>query len=112
MTVHVLRRLALSLMLAAPVLVSAQRPAAPAAVVTPGDMVDRIFGAREFSSRPAPQPEWFDGGASYLLVEPADGGTGQMNVVRYDSATGAKRDVLITAAQLRPPDATATIDIA
>ena len=28
-----------------------------------------------------------------------------MNVVRYDSATGARRDVLITAAQLTPPGA-------
>src|SRR5262245_17124614 len=103
MTSHVLRRLALALILAAPVLLSAQQPAPPAAVATPGDMIDRIFGAREFSPRATPQPEWFDGGASYLLVEPAGSGAGQMNVVRYDSATGAKRDVLITPAQLTPP---------
>src|SRR5262249_18593706 len=73
--------------------------------------IDRIFGAREFSPRATPQPEWFDGGASYLLVEPAASGAGEMNVVRYDSATGAKRDVLITPAQLTPPGASAPLDI-
>ena len=110
MTSPVLRRIALSMILAAPVLVSAQQTPPPAAVATPGDMIDRIFAAREFSPRPTPQPEWFDSGASYLLVEPV-GAAGQMNVVRYDSATGAKRDVLISAAQLTPPGATAPLDI-
>src|SRR4029078_3889801 len=37
--------------------------------------------------------------ASYLLVEPTSSGS---NVVRYDSATGATRDVVISAAQLTP----------
>jgi dipeptidyl-peptidase 4 len=74
-------------------------------------MVDRIFKLREFSPRPALQPQWFDGGASYLLIEPEAGGSGLMNVVRYDSATGAKRDVLIAPAQLTPPSAATPIDI-
>src|SRR5436190_17523892 len=107
MTSHVLRRLAQALVLVAPVLLSAQQPAPPAAVAPVGDMIDRIFAAREFSARPAPQPQWFDGGASYLLVEPD--GAGHMNVVRYDSATGAKRDVLIAPAQLMPPGAAAPL---
>jgi dipeptidyl-peptidase-4 len=106
-----LRRLVLALILAAPVFVTAQQPAPPVSVATPGDMIDRIFAAREFSPQATPQPEWFDGGASYLLVEPAGSGAGQMNVVRYDSATGAKRDVLITPAQLTPPGAAAPLDI-
>jgi dipeptidyl-peptidase-4 len=109
MTSHVFRRLGLSLILAAPILVSAQQPAPPAAPAASGDMIDRIFAAREFSPRPGPQPDWFDGGASYLLVEPA--GPGQMNVVRYDTATGAKRDVLLTPAQLTPKGAKAPLDI-
>ena len=107
MTSHIFRRLVPAIVLAVPVLVSAQQPAPPAAA--PGDMIDRIFAAREFSARPAPQPQWFDGGASYLLVEAE--GAGRMNVVRYDSATGAKRDVLITTAQLTPAGATAPLDI-
>jgi dipeptidyl-peptidase 4 len=109
MTSHVVRRLAQAFVLAAPVLVFAQQSAPPPAVAPAGDMIDRIFAAREFSARPAPQPAWFDGGASYLLVEPD--GAGHINVVRYDSATGAKRDVLITASQLMPPGATAPLDI-
>jgi len=111
MTSHVLRRLALTSILAAPVFVAAQQPAPPASVATQADMIDRIFGAREFSPRPAPELQWFDNGASYLLVEPADGSAGRMNVVRYDSATGAKRDVLITPAQLTPPGATTPLGI-
>lgn len=106
-----LRPVALSLLLVAPVLLSArQAPTAPPAVATPPDLIDRIFRTGEFSPRPAPQPQWFDGGASYLLIEPAAGGSG-MNVVRYDSATGLRRDVLITAAQLTPRGAATSLDI-
>lgn len=111
MTPNVCRRLILSLVVAAPVFVSAQQTARPAAVAASGDMIDRIFGHREFSPRPGPQPQWFDGGASYLLVEPVTAGSDQVNVVRYDSATGKKRDVLITPAQLTPAGATAPLEI-
>jgi len=76
MTPHILRRLALSLLVVVPVLVSAQQtPTAPAAAP---DMIDRIFTTHEFSPRPSLAPEWFDGGASYLLVEPVAGGSGQV----------------------------------
>jgi dipeptidyl-peptidase 4 len=109
MTSPVLRRLALSLLLLMPAFASGQAPTAPPA--TAPDMVDRIFKLREFSPRPALQPQWFDGGASYLLIEPAAGGSAQGSVVRYDSATGAKRDVLITPAQLTPRSAATPLDI-
>jgi len=111
MTPNVVRRLLLSLVVAGPVLVSAQQVASPPAVASSGDMIDRIFSRREFSPRPAPQPQWFDGGASYLLVEPVTPDSSRMNVVRYDSATGARRDVLITPVQLTPPGATEPLDI-
>ena len=107
---NVFRRLILSLVVAAPVFVSAQQTAAPPAGAASGDMIDRIFGRRDFSARPAPQPQWFDGGASYLLVEPVTAGSDQVNVVRYDSATGKRRDVLITSAQLTPRGAAAPLD--
>src|SRR5262245_5008728 len=112
MTSHALRGLALTLLLVAPALVSAQQTApAPQAAARPGDMIDRIFAAREFAPRSLPQPQWFEEGASYLLVEPVAAGSEQVNVVRYDSATGKKRDVLITPAQLTPKGATAALDI-
>jgi dipeptidyl-peptidase 4 len=111
MTSNLFRRFVLSCIVASPVFVFAQQPTTPPAVAASGDMIDRIFGQREFSPRPAPQPQWFDGGASYLLVEPEAPGSAQVHVVRYDSATGARRDVLITVAQLTPPGAGAPLDI-
>ena len=112
MTSHALRRCALTLFLVAPALVSAQQTAtAPPAAARPGDMIDRIFATREFTPRSLPQPQWFDGGASYLLVEPVAAGSERMNVVRYDSATGKKRDVLITPAELTPKGAAAPLEI-
>ena len=110
MPTSIYRRLILSVVIASPVLVSAQQTVRPPAVTASGDMIDRIFSRREFSPRPVPQAQWFDGGASYLLVEPVTAGSGQVNVVRYDSATGKKRDVLITPAQLTPPGARAPLD--
>ena len=109
MTPSTTRRLAGLCLLLVPVLLSAgQAPAArpPAAAA---DMVDRIFKTREFSPRPGIQPQWFDGGASYLLIE-ADA-AGRTSVVRYDSATGARRDVLITSAELTPARAAAPLDV-
>ncbi len=107
---RVCRRLILSLVIAAPVFVSAQQTVRPPAAAGAADMIDRIFARREFTPRPVPQPQWFDGGASYLLVEPVAAGSSRVNVVRYDSATGKKRDVLITPAQLTPPGAAAPLD--
>ena len=80
-----------------PALLSARQAAQPPAS---GDMIDRIFKTREFTPRPSPPAQWLDAGASYVVVEtdPA----GQKTAVRYDSATGAKREVAITAAQLTP----------
>jgi dipeptidyl-peptidase-4 len=91
-----------ALLLLTPVLLSGRQavpPAAPAA-----DMVDRIFKSREFSAPPAAPLLWLDGGASYALIEPAGDGRGA-NLVKYDSATGAKREVAISAAQLTPKGA-------
>jgi dipeptidyl-peptidase-4 len=107
---HLLRRLAVTLLAAAPVLISAQQISTAPPVAAP-DMIDRIFATREFSPRSLPAPQWFDGGASYLLIEPATPGSDRMNVVRYDSATGARRDVLISATQLTPAGSTTPLEI-
>jgi dipeptidyl-peptidase 4 len=108
---HSLRRLALPLIVLVPVLVSARQAPAVAPPAAPaGDMIDRIFGSKEFEPSPVPRAAWIEGGASYVQVEPAGGGHGH-DVVRYDSATGAKRDVLITAAQLTPSGRTEPLAI-
>jgi dipeptidyl-peptidase-4 len=108
-----IRHLTVALLLASPVILLArQAPAGlPPAPPTTVDMIDRIFQAREFTQRPLPQPEWLEGGASYMLVERAGDGSGGTTVARYDSATGAKREVLITAAQLTPERGRAPLEI-
>src|SRR5689334_8851192 len=79
----------------------AQQPA-PAASAEK-DMITRIFTG-EFSERPAPPPRWFENGQSYITTEPAAGGHGR-DIVKYDTATGKNREVLITAAQMTPEGA-------
>ncbi len=77
---------------------------------TPKDTITRIF-TNEFSERPSPPPRWFEGGESYIAIEPAAGGHGR-DVVKYDTATGKNREVLITAAQLTPEGGKGPLEIA
>src|SRR5262245_25713728 len=103
------RSAAAALLLLTPTLLSG-RQAAPPAATAAGDMVDRIFKTREFSGRPSAPPTWLEGGASYARLEPVAGGAG-VQVVKYDSATAARGEVLISAAQLTPPGASAPIEV-
>src|SRR5262249_45191714 len=50
------------------------------------------------------------GGQSYIETEPSVGGLGS-DVVKYDTATGKNREVLITAAQLTPAGAQEPFEI-
>jgi dipeptidyl-peptidase-4 len=101
MTAHVLRRFAfLSVLMFSAGLIAQQAAPAPD---TQKDTITRIFSG-EFSDRPAPAPRWFDGGQSYITTEPAADGHGR-DLVKYDTATGKKIDVLISAAQLTPAGA-------
>src|SRR5215472_5783144 len=77
---------------------------------TPKDTITRIFTG-EFSERFSPPPRWFEGGQSYITMEPAAGGHGR-DLVKYDTATGKNREVLITAAQLTPEGAKEPLQIA
>src|SRR5438046_528920 len=98
MNQHALRRLALTSLLVLSAASFAQQPTS--APETPKDTITRIFTG-EFSDRPAPPPHWFEDGQSYIAMEPAAAGHGR-DVVKYDTATGKNREVLITAAQLTP----------
>src|SRR5262245_51125650 len=73
------------------------------------DMIARIFSG-EFSARLPAAPNWFDGGQSYLVIDRGDDGKGS-SVVLYDTATGQKRETLITAAQLTPAGAKEPLNI-
>src|SRR5436190_4941681 len=85
---------------------SAQATATATRTTAP-DMIGRIFSG-EFSLRFPRPPDWFGDGQSYLVLEPSARG---VDVVRYDTATGARREVLITAAQLTPAGAAAPLEI-
>src|SRR5688572_8467506 len=100
------RLVVVALSLGAPVLLSARQAPPPAAS---GDMIDRIFKGREFAARPPSPTVWLDGGASYTVVETTP--AGQSAVVKYDSATGAKREVAIRATQLTPAGASRPLEI-
>jgi dipeptidyl-peptidase-4 len=101
------RLLAIALSLAAPLVLSA-RQTATSPPQAGADMVVRIFKTREFAARPVAQVQWLDGGSSYVVAE-GDGAT--TAIVRYDSATGAKRDVLIPPAQLTPAGAKSPLEV-
>src|SRR6185312_5233640 len=88
----------------------AQQPAPAPTPETPKDTITRIFSG-EFSERPSPPPRWFDGGQSYIRTEPVGGGHGR-DLVKYDTATGKNREVLISAAQLTPEGAKEPLQIA
>src|SRR5215216_4450845 len=87
MTTRAIRPAALGLLLLMPLLLSARQAPPPG-----GDMIDRIFKAREFAARPALQPQWIEGGAAYVLIEPSAAAAHGMEVVKYDSATGSRRE--------------------
>lgn len=107
---HSTTRLAAALLLAVPILLRAQQAPREAGAESSRDLIDRIFQAREFTPRPEPQAQWLKGGAAYVVVEPGEGAR-QTTVVKYDSATAAKREVLITAAELTPTGASAPLAI-
>src|SRR5215831_21363823 len=81
--------------------VLSQTSAAPQAQQS--DMIARIFSG-EFSAHLPTAPNWFDGGQSYFAIDRADDGKGS-TVVLYDTATGEKRETVITSAQLTPAGA-------
>src|SRR5215471_4729397 len=105
MNQHSLRRIAFFSILMLSAVAFAQQPAPAPTPETPKDTITRIFTG-EFSERPSPPPRWFEGGQSYITTEPAAGGHGR-DLVKYDTATGKNREVLITAAQLTPEGAPA-----
>ena len=71
------------------------------AQVTPSlqDWMKRL-ASPEFSAGRGGVGRWIDGGAGYTATERNPGGVGE--IVRYETATG-KREILMTAAQLTPP---------
>jgi len=59
----------------------------------------RIFAAKDFEAKTFGPYEWMDGGKAYTTLEPSPSVPGGKDLVRYDTATGARR-VLVPASTL------------
>ncbi len=79
--------------------------AAPAADPKPADSVnaqlERIFARKEFEAKRFGPYAWTDDGKAYTTLEPSAAGADAKDIVRYDTATGARR-VLVASAALTP----------
>jgi dipeptidyl-peptidase-4 len=88
--------------------------AAPAVSQVPApltDMVRRVFATNEFGARQRFGPvQWTEGGSAYLTVEPSKETRGGFDIVRYQTATGA-RAVFVAAADLVPAGRPSPLDI-
>ena len=102
-----MRRLTSVLALAVPFALqplSAQLPAEAS------DMLRRLYATREFSSQSFGPARWMGGGVAYTTVEPSAVVPGAADIVRYETASGARR-ILVSARQLTPRGAQTPLDI-
>jgi dipeptidyl-peptidase-4 len=72
--------------------------------------LDRIYSSNEFRSETFGPARWLDDGSAYTTLEPSPSNREARDIVRYETATGA-RSVLIAAASLKPNGASAPLGI-
>ena len=102
-----MRRLSLCLA----VIVAAQAPELPAQVPAGAtEMLRRLYASRDFSSERFGPARWIESGAAYTTVEPSDAFRGASDIVRYETATGA-RSVYVSARRLIPAGDSQPLDI-
>ena len=68
------------------------------------EMLHRVFVGKEFDAKEFGPARWWKEGESYTTLEPSSQIQGAKDIVKYDSASGA-REVLVPATELIPPDA-------
>ncbi len=68
-------------------------------------LLHRLFASPDFEVKKFGPARWLDGGEFYTTVEPSESAKekGAKDIVRYETATG-KREVLISASKLIPPN--------
>jgi dipeptidyl-peptidase-4 len=76
----------------------------------PAEQLRRIFASRDFAPEGFGPARWMDGGAAYTTVEPSATLQGGDDIVRYETATGA-RQVYVAAERLVPPGASAPLPV-
>jgi dipeptidyl-peptidase-4 len=75
------------------------------------EMLHRVFVGKEFDAKVFGPARWWSEGESYTTLEASAGTKGARDIVKYDTATGA-REVLVPAAELIPSEAKAPLAIA
>ena len=78
---------------------------ARAADAKPADLLatqlERIFAKKDFEPKKFGPSSWMDGGRAYTTVEPSAADPEARDIVRYDTASGARR-VLVSSSALVP----------
>ncbi len=87
-----------------PHVAAAQLPAATT------EMLRRLYASRDFAGQAFGEVRWIENGAAYQTLEPSALAPGSSDIVRYETATGA-RTVVVSARQLTPPNAREPLDI-
>src|SRR5213593_2603116 len=101
----------LSLCLAVIVAAQAPPPELPAQVPAAAtEMLRRLYASRDFSSERFGPARWIESGVAYTTVEPSDAFRGASDIVRYETATGA-RSVYVSARRLIPAGDSQPLDI-
>jgi dipeptidyl-peptidase-4 len=98
------------LVLAAALAVVPARPLAAQIPASATEMLRRIYASRDFASDRFGPARWIERGTAYTTVEPSEAMRGASDLVRYETATGA-RSVLISARRLIPPGDSVPLDI-
>src|SRR2546428_7946292 len=92
-------------------LLAARAPALPAQLPAAAtEMLRRLYASRDFASERFGPARWIENGAAYTTVEPSDAVSGASDIVRYETATGA-RTVYVSARRLIPAGDSQPLDI-
>ena len=74
------------------------------------EMLRRLYASRDFASERFGPARWIENGAAYTTVEPSEAVSGASDIVRYETATGA-RSVHVSARRLIPAGDSVALDI-
>ncbi len=88
-------------LLATALLLAAVRPSPAQVSESVRASVHRIFATRDFAPERFGPARWIENGAAYSTLERSPDVQGAMDIVRYETATGA-RSVMVSARQLTP----------
>jgi len=97
------------ILLAAVLVLSAVRPAPAQVPESVRASVHRVFATRDFAAERFGPARWIESGAAYSTLERSPEVEGAMDIVRYETATGA-RTVMVAARRLVPAGRTEGLD--